>query len=125
MNAPPGQLVDHRNHNGIDDRRDNLRLATYSQNAINRRRDKSKTSSRFVGVSFKKLDNNWAGRINHNGKTISLGRFDSEVEAARAYDRAALKYHGEFAQLNFPLEDYKNEIEALKNSSDKNVENKK
>jgi hypothetical protein len=101
MGAPAGRLVDHKNGNGLDNRRDNLRLATYSQNACNRRRDKSKTSSRFVGVSFKKRDNNWAARINYKGKTISLGRFGSELDAAKAYDLAAVKYHGEFARLNF------------------------
>jgi hypothetical protein len=101
MDAPLGLLVDHRNGNGLDNRRENLRLATHSQNAINRRRDKSKTTSRFVGVTFKKHSNRWAARINHNGKTISLGRFDSELDAARAYDAAALKYHKDFARLNF------------------------
>jgi hypothetical protein len=100
--APAGLLVDHRNGDGLDNRRDNLRLATHFQNACNRHRNKSKTSSRFVGVSFKKRDNNWAARINYKRKTISLGRFNSELDAARAYDNAARKYHGEFARLNFP-----------------------
>jgi hypothetical protein len=102
MNAPAGLLVDHRNGDGLDNRRGNLRLATHSQNACNCRRNKSKTSSRFVGVNFKKRENCWCAQINYQGKAHWLGRFTSEADAARAYDTAARKYHGEFARLNFP-----------------------
>jgi hypothetical protein len=101
MNAPKGLLVDHRNGNGLDNRRENLRLATRSQNNCNTTKRKN-TSSRFVGVSFDKRKRRWIAYINHNGKKIFLGYFDSEIEAAKAYDAAAKKYHGEFARLNFP-----------------------
>ena len=102
MNAPQGLLVDHRNNDTLDNRRANLRLATHSQNRINSRRDKSRTSSRFIGVCLEKGRDKWLSYINYDGKRIHLGRFESEIEAAKAYDAAAKKYHGEFARLNFP-----------------------
>ncbi len=114
MNAPAGVLVDHKNNDSLDNRRDNLRLATRRQNTYNRRKTKSKTTSRFRGVSFKKQNSRWVAQIQYKGKGIWLGYFESEEEAARAYDRAALKYHGEFASLNFPREDYINEISNIK-----------
>ena len=101
MNHPAHLLVDHRNNDGLDNRRDNLRLATFSQNNINCRRNKSKSSSRFVGVTFDKRKMQWRVRISVNRKRIFLGYFDSEIDAAKAYDEAAKKYYGEFARLNF------------------------
>jgi hypothetical protein len=102
MNEPEGLLVDHRNNNGLDNRRSNLRLATHYENTCNRRKTKAKTTSRFIGVYFEKRTGRWVAQIRHRGKKIVLGRFKSEEEAARAYDEAAKKYHGEFARLNFP-----------------------
>jgi len=100
MKPASGRVIDHRNGDGLDNRRDNLRPATHSQNCFNRRKTKSKTSSRFVGVHFH--ENRWRAYIKYSGKRIWLGRFINEIDAARAYDRAAIKYHGEFARLNFP-----------------------
>ena len=100
MDSPVGLLVDHRNLDGLDNRRDNLRIATYSENNCNRLKKKN-TSSRFVGVCWEKTKNRWVVHIRHNGKIIYLGLFKSETDAAHAYDAAARKYHGEFAHLNF------------------------
>lgn len=108
MKHPKGLFVDHKNGDGLDNRRANLRVATRSQNMCNVQKRKN-TSSRFIGVCFHKRNKLWAVRIQYRGKGIWLGYFEDEIEAARVYDRAAIKYHGEFARLNFPREDYKNE----------------
>jgi hypothetical protein len=101
MNAPKGLLVDHENRGGLDNRRSNLRLATHSQNCCNRPK-KANTSSRFIGVCFIKARRRWLVTTKDHGKCIFIGYFDDETEAAKAYDAAAKKYHGEFACLNFP-----------------------
>ena len=90
--------VDHRNFNGLDNRRRNIRVATDSQSAMNRR---PFAKSGFKGVY-------WTGYMfqaqlgNANGKRVSLGTFKDPVKAARAYDAAAKEKYGEFACLNFP-----------------------
>ncbi len=105
LEAPEGMLVDHRNHNGLDNRKENLRLATYSQNMQNRRKIRRVCSSRFKGVMFRKggrRRRRWRASIKVRGRLIELGMFMTEQEAARAYDAAAREYYGEFACLNFP-----------------------
>jgi hypothetical protein len=99
MNPPAGLVVDHRNCDGLDNRRSNLRFATHAQNTRNRRKKKNGVSQ-FRGVWFYK--GKWGSQIKGQGKRIYLGRFDNEIDAARAYDKAALEYHKEFARLNFP-----------------------
>ena len=74
MNPPPGLLIDHRNRDGLDNRKANLRLATYSENNCNTAKRKN-TSSQFVGAYFDKRRRKWFAYISYNGKRIYLGRF--------------------------------------------------
>ncbi|MBN1361996.1 MAG: HNH endonuclease [Sedimentisphaerales bacterium] len=104
MNAPEGSVVDHKNHNSLNNRRRNLRLCTQKENSRNAVPNRRGTS-RFKGVYFLKRTGKWIATINYNGKTMHLGSFDDEIEAAKAYDRKAHELFGEFAYLNFP-EDY-------------------
>ena len=101
------ELIDHINKRGLDNRRENLRVVDSVQNALNRKKqktyNKSQTSSKYKGVGWRKSHTKWVSYITINYKQISLGYFDSEIEAAKAYDEAALKYFGEFATLNFKL----------------------
>lgn len=93
--------IDHINGNPCDNRIENLRACTVAENSRNYR--KPAGSSQYRGVSWVKRDKAWAARISSgNGGKRSLGNFKDEIEAAKAYDRAAREMHGEFAVLNFP-----------------------
>jgi hypothetical protein len=94
--------VDHRNHDGLDNRRANLRPANQSQNIGNQRAQSG--SSRFKGVHWFKRDQKWRACIKVGRRGRHIGYFASEEDAARAYDAVALKEFGEFAFLNFPAE---------------------
>jgi len=105
MKAPAGVLVDHQNGDALDNRRENLRLATPSQNSYNRQKTKTKSSSsKYRGVTYFARTGKWVARIKYQGKCRWLGYFDKEEEAGRAYDEAAKKHYGEFARPNFPEE---------------------
>lgn len=101
LGALPGQEVDHINGDGLDNRRCNLRLATSTQNKANRRKSPG-LSSRYKGVYRRPGRSTWYAVITTERRTRHLGSFGSEVEAALAYDHAALAAWGEFAFLNFP-----------------------
>ena len=95
--------VDHRDHNGLNNTRSNIRVGTPRQNSYNQR-PKRGGSSQFKGVSLNKARSRWVAFIRIDGRNTQLGYFQDEEDAARAYDEAARKHHGEFAYLNFPEE---------------------
>jgi hypothetical protein len=107
MKPPHGFEIDHKDLNGLNNQKDNLRICTRSQNQANRK--KAKGNSRYLGVcrlkgeiyNGKKYRDTIIATINKDNKLIYLGSFKTEEEAAIAYDIAAKKLHGEFAYLNF------------------------
>jgi hypothetical protein len=94
-------LVDHRNGDGLDNRRANLREATHTQNTWNARRRSDNTSG-FKGVSQRRSDGKWVAYIGIDRRQVYLGSYVTVEEAARSYDAAAREHRGEFALLNFP-----------------------
>ena len=98
-----GKFVDHINHNGLDNRKANLRPATFAENNRNRRKVKiNNFRSKYKGIYWEKKQKQWGVRIMTNRTSKYIGSYKDEIEAAKAYDKAAKKYHGEFASLNFP-----------------------
>lgn len=95
-----GEKIDHRNGNGLDNRKENLRRASASQNGANRRKQVKPASSTFKGVTFVKARGNWRASIKINGSRIPLGSHSQEIDAATAYNEAARRLFGEFAKLN-------------------------
>lgn len=93
--------VDHENGDGLDNRRENLRMCSDQQNCMNRRKQRTKTSSAFKGVSWHRRQCKWVAYISINSRREQIGSFTSEKAAARAYDRLALQYFGDFARTNF------------------------
>lgn len=92
-----GEIVDHRDGNGLNNRRSNLRAATRAQNSLNRPADAGRT---WKGVHRYGGSKSWVARIGKAGVIYYLGSFDSPRKAAAAYNRVARRLHGEFARLN-------------------------
>ena len=89
--------IDHKDRNPLNNKKTNLRFCTHGENNLNTGKYKNNTSG-FIGVG--KNGKNWRARIVINKKEIFIGAFKDKIEAAKAYNKAALKYHKEFACLN-------------------------
>lgn len=101
--APVGLEVDHANGDGLDNRKENLRICTVRENRTNRGPGRNNRSG-LKGVYAHRRK--WASYIHDHGKTVYLGLFGSKGEAALAYDQAAKLLNGEFARLNYPTPSY-------------------
>ena len=95
--ATDGTLVDHISGDCLDNRKQNLRFATPSQNSFNQK-IRSDSASGVKGVRFDRHRGKWAANIRANGKRYYLGRFDTLDEAKKSYDYASKRYHGEFCR---------------------------
>ena len=103
LSAPDGMHVDHINGNTLDNRRCNLRICTHSENQWNRKRGHGAT--RFKGVALlgdKRAVSKWRATVQRHGRRYTIGTFKTALEAALAYDAAAVRLFGEFAAPNFP-----------------------
>ena len=91
--------IDHKDGNTLNNQRDNLRVADYSQNAMNRKK-RANGSSKYKGVCWDKETRKWLATAMVRGKSKKLGRFKSEEDAARAYNEHVSEHHKEFSRLN-------------------------
>jgi len=103
MQPPADMVVDHIDGNRANACRSNLRICTRHENQFNLRKRRT-GHSRFKGVTFHKPMGKWKAQYRFKGRLYHIGYFDDEVEAARAYDYAAVGVFGEFACVNFPRE---------------------
>lgn len=111
-----GKLIDHKDKDGLNNQKENLRLASYSENAINCKSLKhSESYSKYRGVTWCVADKRWSAALRKDGKAYHLGLFSTEERAALAYNEFAKKIQGEFAQLNdVPPGDWMNVPEIIR-----------
>lgn len=98
---PEAGPIDHRDGDGLNNQRFNIRPATHKENQRAFRHKKQGLSSLFRGVSWHTAHHKWIARIRVDGKLKHVGYFETEADAARAYDTAARRYFGDFASPNF------------------------
>jgi ribosomal protein L19E len=98
----PKNIIDHKDCDGLNNQKSNLRRCTQGQNQANRPK-RSYSIGKYKGIALAptKRKVRWRAQIKNIGKVLGLGYFDTQEEAAMAYDKAALEIHGEFANLNF------------------------
>lgn len=101
LNTPKGKIGDHIDCDPLNNRRNNLRIATNGENSRNVPKTSAKRSSIYKGVCWHKRKNKWIAMCAINSRNKFLGYFDDEIEAAKAYDLSAKELHGEFAKTNF------------------------
>jgi hypothetical protein len=101
MDAQPGHTIDHIDRNPLNNKIENLRFSTPALNGHNKTKSTNATSG-YYGVSYRNRNNVYTAQISTAGKTYQLGRFKTEMEAAKAYDMKAKELYGTFANLNFP-----------------------
>jgi len=94
------EQVDHRDGNGLNNVRSNLRRSSNSQNQMNKKKQGGNTTSRYKGVYWNKRDRIWVVRITRDGSRLFVGRFTSENKAALAYNKKASELFGDFALIN-------------------------
>jgi hypothetical protein len=99
MSFLEGYEIDHKDGDGLNNQRYNLRVTTHTQNMKNQRLRSNNTSG-YKGVTWHKGAGKWYAQIQVDGKRTYLGLFTILEDAARAYDTAALEHYGEFARLN-------------------------
>ncbi len=97
--TPKGMVTDHINGDSLDNRRRNLRTCTQSENTCNRSKN-SNNKSGYKGVSWYEITKKWVAQISYKNIDYNLGYYFDKDDAARAYNKAAIKFHGKFARLN-------------------------
>ena len=107
------KIVDHINHNTLDNRKSNLRICTASQNQYNKVKGRGDFVSKFKGVCYLPKKHGWKASIRVNKRMIVRGVYKDEIIAAAVYNKLATIYHGEFAYLNEFTDDEKKKIEEI------------
>ena len=106
MNCPEDMVVDHINHNKLDNRKCNLRICTIAENNKNRKKQNGNYRSQYKGVGWHKNSGKWSTIIYINNKRKYIGLYDDELEASIEYDKASIMYHGAYCKTNHPIENY-------------------
>ena len=112
MKTPNNLIVDHKNHNGLDNQKHNMRNVTKGQNNQHRINHKINASV-YKGISINRNTGKWVVRISIDNERLCLGSFEVEEQAALIYNLAALKYHGEFAYLNMLPKEYEQQFKEV------------